>query len=254
MIKQKITNQNAMITKEDKGKTTVIIYTQDYTNEVHTFPCENNFHTIPNDPTNKYHKTIQKALQQCDRIFNKKQIKHLPHKIPSPPTLNALLKLHKPNIPIRPVINNRNARAYKTAKKLNTFFNNHLHSDNKYVTINSKTLTNELIKLKSNNKHRMLTLDVKDLCVNIPIRETTDITRTQLITNNDIQTTNQIITLLEIILGQNYFCFQGQIYQLDKGMAMGSPISGTIAEIFLQQLEKNSHEASYSLQELNLLH
>ena len=40
-----------------------------------------------------------------------------------------------------------------------------------------------------------------------------------------------------VILQQNYFIFQEQIYQPDKGIAMGSPISGTIAEIFLQHLE-----------------
>jgi len=40
------------------------------------------------------------------------------------------------------------------------------------------------------------------------------------------------------VLAQNYFTFQNQIYQPDKGIAMGSPISGTLAEIFLQHLEK----------------
>jgi hypothetical protein len=54
----------------------------------------------------------------------------------------------------------------------------------------------------------------------------------------DKHTTNQIITLLETILGQNYFTFQNQIYQTDKGIAMGSPISGTVTKIFLQHLEK----------------
>ena len=49
---------------------------------------------------------------------------------------------------------------------------------------------------------------------------------------------NQIVQLLETILAQNYFTFQNQIYQPDKGIAMGSPISGTVAEIFLQHLEK----------------
>ena len=43
--------------------------------------------------------------------------------------------------------------------------------------------------------------------------------------------------LLKIILNQNYFSFQGQIYQPNKGESMGSPISGTMAEIFLQHLE-----------------
>jgi hypothetical protein len=39
------------------------------------------------------------------------------------------------------------------------------------------------------------------------------------------------------MLDQNYFSFQDQLYQPEKGVAMGSPISGTIAEIFLQHLE-----------------
>jgi len=55
--------------------------------------------------------------------------------------------------------------------------------------------------------------------------------------HNDPETTTQIYTLLEVILQQNYFIFQEQIYQPDKGIAMGSPISGTIAEVFLQHLE-----------------
>jgi hypothetical protein len=56
--------------------------------------------------------------------------------------------------------------------------------------------------------------------------------------HNDKHTADQIIILLETILGQNYFTFQNQIYQPDKGVAMGSSISGTVAQIFLQQLEK----------------
>jgi len=34
-------------------------------------------------------------------------------------------------------------------------------------------------------------------------------------------------------------CFLGWIYQPDKGVATGSPISGTLAEVFLQQLENS---------------
>jgi hypothetical protein len=36
-----------------------------------------------------------------------------------PPKLNARIKIHKPDNPIRPVINNKNAHTYKIAKKLN---------------------------------------------------------------------------------------------------------------------------------------
>ena len=60
-----------MITKADKGKTTVIIYKQDYRNKVHTFLLENNFQTLPNNPTKKDQTRITKTLQQCNLIFTR---------------------------------------------------------------------------------------------------------------------------------------------------------------------------------------
>jgi len=47
-----------------------------------------------------------------------------------------------------------------------------------------------------------------------------------------------MITLLEVTLQQNYFSFCNNIYQPQKGVSVGSPISNTVAEIFLQDLEK----------------
>jgi hypothetical protein len=46
------------------------------------------------------------------------------------------------------------------------------------------------------------------------------------------------MALLDFILRQNYFAFNDRIYQPYKGVDMGSPISGTMAEVFLQPLEK----------------
>ena len=58
-----------------------------------------------------------------------------------------------------------------------------------------------------------------------------------LLKNNDAHITQQIITLMETVLSQNYFMFHNQIYQPDKQVSMGSPISSTTAEISLQHLE-----------------
>ena len=66
-------------------------------------------------------------------------------------------------------------------------------------------------------------------CVNIPISETIDIARIQLLKHNNPEMTIQICRILETILQENYFITQEQIYQPGKGIAMGSPISGTIA-------------------------
>jgi hypothetical protein len=92
---------------------------------------------------------------------------------------STLLKLHTPGIPIRPVRNNKNAPSYKIAKKLNDILKRPLFLDNHYITSNSISLANDLVKLKINIKHRVLTLDLKDLKVKIPIKETIEVTRVQ---------------------------------------------------------------------------
>jgi hypothetical protein len=86
----------------------------------------------------------------------------------------------------------------------------------------------------------MITFDIKDLYVNILTKEMLIITKTLLSVHNDEHIPKQILTVLEFILQQNYYSFQNNIYQPKKGVSMGSPISGIVAEIFLQYLE-NTH-------------
>jgi hypothetical protein len=86
----------------------------------------------------------------------------------------------------------------------------------------------------------MITYDVKDLYVNISLDETLKITENELLKNNDKHKTKQIISILKTILAQNYFSFHDTIYHPNKSVAMGSPVSGTMAEVFLQYIE-NRH-------------
>jgi len=52
----------------DKSKATVILYKHEYTKKVHTFLTGNNFHTLPDNPTNKYQIRIQKTAQKCNKL------------------------------------------------------------------------------------------------------------------------------------------------------------------------------------------
>ena len=106
-----------------------------------------------------------------------------------------------------------------------------------YNVKDSITLANDLTKLKIDENHRMITSDITDLYVNIPITETLAITKHLLSEHNEEHITTQILILLETVLQQNYFSFQNNTYQPEKGILMGSPISNTTAEIFLQYLE-----------------
>jgi hypothetical protein len=45
------------------------------------------------------------------------------------------------------------------------------------------------------------------------------------------------MSILEMIMNQNYFQYEGKCYKPTLGIAMGSYLSGTIIEIFPQELE-----------------
>jgi len=83
----------------------------------------------------------------------------------------------------------------------------------------------------------MISFDIKDLYVNIPIDETLNIIKTKVLQINNIQITCQMLSLLKVILPHNYFMLQQKIYQPAQGISMGSPISSLIAKIFLQHYE-----------------
>jgi hypothetical protein len=99
-IKQKLMSHNAIITQADKGKTMFTIYQKDYNSKVHNFLKQNDIKQTHKNPINKDTKTVQETLKQCNLILNSNQIKYLIQKNPTPPKLNARIKIHKPNNPI----------------------------------------------------------------------------------------------------------------------------------------------------------
>jgi hypothetical protein len=143
-----------MLIQDDKSSTTVI-YIKSITLTKSTISSLKitSSHSKKN-PINKDCQNIQEILQHNNLIFSKRQIKYLLHTNPPPPTLNAQLRLHKPNIPIWPVVNNKKAPTYNTAKKLNDILKQCLYLDNRYNTINSTSLAKDILKLTMNDNIR----------------------------------------------------------------------------------------------------
>jgi hypothetical protein len=169
-----------------KERAIVIINSNEYSKKVHTF-LAHNCRLLQKDPTDKYQKLTQKTLQQCNLIIDKHKIKYLNQKKPSPPTMKAQLRLHKHNIPIRPVINNMNAPTYKIAKHLVGILNKHLTLNNNYNVKNCTAVATELTNFNLNENHKLITYDIKDLYVNIPTDYTLTITKSMLLKSNDTQ-------------------------------------------------------------------
>ena len=108
-----------------------------------------------------------------------------------------------------------------------------------YATRNSNEVAQDLHNIQINDQHRIITLDIKDLYVNLSIQNIINITKFWLHKHN-IQNTiiKQTLELVETVLHESYFQYVNNYYQLTHGIAMDWPLSSTIAEIHLQYLEE----------------
>ena len=145
--------------------------------------------------------------------------------------------MHKTDIPVCPVINNRTAPAYKLARYLIKILDQYISLNNYFNVTNSTNLANDLTKLETHENHKMISFDIKDLYVYTPLDENLNIIKSKLLKYNNIQITQKKLSLLKVVLSHNYFMFQQKIYQSAQGISMGSPISSLFAEIFLQHYE-----------------
>ena len=76
-MNQKLATENAIITQAGKGKTIVIMNSEEYSNKIRFFLTTKNFRTLPRDPTDRYQKHNARMQldykQTTDKILNTKE-------------------------------------------------------------------------------------------------------------------------------------------------------------------------------------
>ena len=102
-----------------------------------------------------YQRQIQQAIQKCNVLIDKNTSKYLTNIKPIAPKINAYIKTHKENEPIRPVIDNTQAPSYNITK----FFNNrpknyiNLPDTSQKLARNSAGTTQHSNQRKPQNNH-----------------------------------------------------------------------------------------------------
>jgi hypothetical protein len=240
-IKKKLRSNQAIITKADKGDTLVIINQTDYDDKVQNFITKNNFHLLDKNPTNKFQTEIRKTINKCKSTIPNNQKWKYTNLNPEPPTLKGLPKIHKTNTPIRPIINWKNAPAYRLAQFTTDLIKRTVPLPFTFNVNNSVQLMEDLQEITITANTRLASFDITDMYTNIPTTEIPRIT-------NDIcnrisipqETTQELTLLISTILKQNYFKFNNKIYNQTQGLAMGAPTSAILSEIYLQHMEHNN--------------
>jgi hypothetical protein len=118
-IKEILQHNKLTIAKADKSKAIIIIDRKVFKQKIDTFIQENNIMVLNKDQTESCHKELHQTMQKGKDLIEKNTRKYLLNIKPTAPRINAYIKMHKENKPIRPVRDNKQAPSYKIAKFLN---------------------------------------------------------------------------------------------------------------------------------------
>jgi hypothetical protein len=144
------------------------------------------------------------------------------------------MKLHKPNRPICPV-NWCNTPTFKLAKFLSQTLEKTLQLPCMFNIKNSVAFMDDLKNyIHIDTDTRICSFDIKNMYTNIPTEEmypiVTDILNAY--SSPHLTFTHKLLKLLSTALSQNFFQFQPDCYEQKTGLAMGSPTSAIISEVF----------------------
>ena len=167
------------------------------------------------------------------------------------PLLYGLPKVHKPGVPLRPIVSFFSSPSYQLSKHLSKILAP-LNGNSDSHVLNSAEFSSFIVSKTLSPDEILVSFDVVSLFTNVPVNLAIDVARRRLQADDSLPSrTNlnvlEMTQLLEFCLSATYLSFRGQIFQQIYGTAMGSPVSVSVANIVLEDVEERAL-ASYEIQ------
>lgn len=235
-------NEDLIILKADKTNKTVIMNKLEYNTKINQLlNCKKTYTQLKNNPTknfqdknNKLVKTWMEKNFICKNTYNNIKINNS-----HSPKLYGLPKLHKIDIPLRPIVSSYQTPFYNLSKFLTEILS-HITNTNPFYIKNSWDLKNKIKNIHVPSNYILVSYDIISLYTNIPIT-----IAIQCIENKWHQLKDysplpkkEFLEAIELVLNSSYFEYDKKFYKQTEGVPMGLPISSIIAQIVLECLEE----------------
>ena len=181
--------------------------------------------------------TLKRSGYLSEAVYNKIRPRHK-----QPPRIYGLPKIHKADVPLRPIVSCVNTFAYDLSAYLANILSP-LTGKSECIVTNSahfvSTVSNETIL----DNEIMVSFDVESLFTNVPIDAALQAALLKLendpsLADRTTLTPAQIADLLKFVLRSKYFLYNGSIYEQKDGAAMGSPVSAVIANLYMVKFRR----------------
>lgn len=205
------------------------MYKTEYMEKMHQLvEDKNTYRTTRTDPTNVLQKKNNKIVDDLykNNYINFKVKQQLTCSAGAAPRMYGLPKIHKPEVPLRPIASSIMVPCYKLSKFIGEILQT-LISD-KYNVKNSFNLKDKLADIYVCDEDVLVSFDVVSLFTNIPTMLASKIImnkwdQIQVKTNIPKKKFQEILDFC--LKDNNYFMFDNKVYTQTFGMPMGHPIS-----------------------------
>ncbi|XP_078361584.1 uncharacterized protein LOC144645943 [Oculina patagonica] len=224
-------DESIMVLPADKGRASVVMDADTYRTKMSTLIENGPYQLLNKDPTDRLTRKLSKELLTLKRngdlseaVYNKIRPRHK-----QPPRIYGLPKIHKADIPLRPIVSCVNTFAYDLSAYLANILSP-LTGNSDFTVTNSAHFVSTISSETILNNEVMVSFDVESLFTNVPIDGAVQAALWKLeddpsLANRTTLTPAQIADLLKFVLRSTYFQYNGSIYEQQEGAAMGSPVS-----------------------------
>ena len=246
-IRELRNDTSLMILPADKGRTTVVMDKTTYDTKVANMLTDaSTYKPLQKDPTpalqrkmNSLLLTLHKSGHLSDQQYHK--LRDSAGRIPQ---LYALPKIHKPDVPLRPIVSFVSSPTYSLSKHLVSILSPLVGNPEHHVQ-NSTDFAKFISAQTIEDNEVLVSFDVVSLFTRIPTSLAIQVARQRLHDDTSLPertslTPKEIVSLLELCLNATYFTFRSTYYQQVHGTAMGSPVSVVAAELVMEDVESRA--------------
>ena len=230
----------------DKGVSLVIMDRTEYNKKAEELLNTWTYKKISEDPTKKQNNKLISILKniKAEGGLNEETYRRLYPTAAVPSKFYGLPKIHKPGIPLIPIVSSIGAATYNTAKELAKILKPLVGMSAHHVH-NTRDFVEQIKDVRLKQGECIISYDVTALFTSVPINPVLDIIKHRLANDHDLHkrttmSVSHIISLLEFCLKRTSFVYQGQFYQQIEGAARGSPCSPIVANIFMEKFEEEA--------------
>ena len=257
-LKDLAKDKSVTILPADKGRAVVVMNTNDYTEKVNNLLNDGKTYQKITDkrrnPTSSTEKSLNKLLlqikdQPAPHDSDKKQLEpKLYHKLHStdstPASFYGLPKIHKDNVPLRPIMSAIGSPTYELSKYLANILSP--LQNNKYTVKNSASFVEKIRTMSVDPDEILVSFDVVSLFTCIPTHLAMEVVKERLDFDQSLPertklSIQNIIALLQFVLDNNFLVFQGDHFKQNLRLSDGiSSQRHIIANLVMEYVEEKA--------------